>query len=265
MGDIRPDDRPALRNPRRGQLGNYPNIVISVSDGTLTASLPSFAIAVSAVAGANPPTIGGSPPTQVTAGSTYDFVPTASDPAGNPLTFAAQNLPSWARFDSSSGELSGTPTTANVGSYPNIVISVSDGSLSASLPAFTINVSAAGNGPPTISGSAPAWAVVGTTYTFTPTASDPAGNALSFASTEPAVVGQLQYPHRPAERHARSGECGQLPNIMISVSDGTLSASLPAFSVTVATSGTVPPPVISWYSADDGHGWSGLQFHTVID
>jgi hypothetical protein len=231
--------------PAVGNIGNYPNIVISVSDGTLTASLPAFTIAVSAVAGGNPPTISGSPPTQVTAGSTYDFVPTASDPAGNPLTFAAQNLPSWARFDSSSGELSGTPTAANVGSYSNIVISVSDSTLSASLPAFTINVSAAGNGPPTISGSPPAWAVVGTTYTFTPTASDPAGNTLAFAVQNLPSWANFNTNTGQLSGAPEAANVGNYPNIVISVSDGTLSASLPAFSVTVATSGTVPPPVIS--------------------
>jgi len=41
------------------------------------------------------------------------------------------------------GTLSGTPVAANVGNYPGIVISVSDGTSSASLAAFTITVNAA--------------------------------------------------------------------------------------------------------------------------
>ena len=38
------------------------------------------------------------------------------------------------------GSLSGTPTTTDVGTYSNISISVSDGTVSASLPAFSIAV-----------------------------------------------------------------------------------------------------------------------------
>jgi hypothetical protein len=52
-------------------------------------------------------------------------------------------MPVWATFSKSSGQLSGTPSSAQVGSYSNIVISVSDGTTSASLASFSIAVSAA--------------------------------------------------------------------------------------------------------------------------
>jgi hypothetical protein len=231
--------------PAAANVGSYPNIVISASDGTLATSLPAFTITVSSGASGSPPTIGGSPSATVTAGSGYDFIPIASDPAGNALTFAVQNLPSWASFSSANGELSGTPTAANVGSYRNIVISVSDGSLSASLPAFTISVSAAGSGPPTINGSPPAWAVVGTTYSFTPSATDPAGNALTFAVQNLPSWANFNTHTGQLSGMPAAANVGNYPNIVISVSDGTLSALLPAFSITVATPTTVPPPVIS--------------------
>jgi nitrite reductase/ring-hydroxylating ferredoxin subunit len=236
--------------PGAGDVGVSKGIEITVSDGADTASVGPFQITVTA-AGASPPgsdvppTISGTPPTGVVAGQAYLFAPSASDAAGNPLTFVIANRPEWATFDPTTGQLSGTPTTANVGTYPNIVISVSDGALSASLPAFTINVSAAGSGPPTISGSPPAWAVVGTTYTFTPTASDPAGNTLTFAVQNLPSWANFNTSTGQLSGTPGAANVGNFPNIVISVSDGTLSASLPAFSVTVATSGNVPPPVIS--------------------
>src|SRR5262249_23974649 len=46
----------------------------------------------------------------------------------------------------STGTLSGTPASSNVGSYPNNVISVSDGKASAALPAFGIAVNAFSSG-----------------------------------------------------------------------------------------------------------------------
>ena len=86
-----------------------------MSDGTLTASLPAFTVTVSAAITDAPPTINGSPATSVSAGSAYSFTPSASDPEGNALTFSIQNQPSWANFNSGTGELFGTPVAANIG------------------------------------------------------------------------------------------------------------------------------------------------------
>ena len=228
--------------PTPADVGSYASITISVSSGTLSASLPAFTITVSSASSA-PPTISGNPPTSVIAGSAYDFQPTASDPAGNPLTFTIQNQPAWASFNSGTGELSGTPTAENIGSYANIVISVSDGTLSASLPAFTINVSAAGAGPPTISGNPPATVAVNSTYSFTPTATGPTGSPLTFS-----IQNQPNWTNFNANTGTLSGKpsaanVGSYPSILISVSDGTASASLAAFSITVSTAGSGPPTI----------------------
>jgi hypothetical protein len=141
--------------------GTFSNIIISVSDGSLTASLPAFAINVSATA----PSISGSPATTVNAGSAYNFQPTASDPNGDALTFSIQNSPSWATFSTSTGRLSGTPTSANAGSFSNIIISVSDGTNRVSLPAFSITVAQAATGSATLSWTPPTENTDGTDLT----------------------------------------------------------------------------------------------------
>jgi Putative Ig domain len=89
------------------------------------------------------PVISGMPATTVVAGSAYSFQPTATDADGDTLSFSISNKPGWASFSGSTGRLSGTPGTGSVGTYGNIVISVSDGSASARLPAFSIQVQAA--------------------------------------------------------------------------------------------------------------------------
>lgn len=121
--------------------GTHNNIIISVSDGKITKSLPAFSIKVAAATSSNTaPKISGSPATSVSVGSAYSFRPTASDANGDSLTFSITNRPTWASFNSSTGQLSGTPSATNVGTYSNIVIKVSDGKASASLPAFSIAV-----------------------------------------------------------------------------------------------------------------------------
>ena len=97
-----------------------------------------------------PPTISGTPAGTATTGVAYSFTPSASDADQNPLTYSVANKPAWASFSTSSGRLNGTPATSNVGNFANIVISVSDGRASASLPAFAINVQAPANRAPTI-------------------------------------------------------------------------------------------------------------------
>ena len=89
------------------------------------------------------------------AGQAYSFRPSASDPDGDSLTFSITNKPTWAAFSSSTGQLSGTPTSGDVGTYGNITISVSDGQASASLGAFSVAVMQNANGSVTLSWNPP--------------------------------------------------------------------------------------------------------------
>jgi putative Ig domain-containing protein len=99
------------------------------------------------------------------AGSSYNFQPAAADSSGGTLSFSIQNIPSWASFNAATGQLSGTPTGANVGSYSNIIITVSDGTASASLAPFAINVTQIGQGSVTLSWTAPTENTNGTALT----------------------------------------------------------------------------------------------------
>jgi hypothetical protein len=92
------------------------------------------------------PTLSGSPAVSVVANQAYAFTPSASDPDGNSLSFSIQNKPSWASFSISTGALTGTPSSANVGTYSNILVGVSDGTNSVSLTTFNITVMTAGTG-----------------------------------------------------------------------------------------------------------------------
>jgi len=103
-----------------------------------------------------PPTISGTPATSAQAGTAYSFAPQASSSSGKTLSFSIQNKPSWATFSIASGQLSGTPGSSDVGTDAGIVITVSDGSLSAALAAFTITVAAA-PGTPTVGSATLRW------------------------------------------------------------------------------------------------------------
>jgi hypothetical protein len=123
----------------QSNVGKFSNITISASDGTSRAVLPAFSITVLPLPN-TPPVISGTPATSVKAGSAYSFQPTARDPNGLHLAFVIANKPAWATFNTATGALSGTPTAANAGTYPNVAITVYDGYAKAQLPAFSIAV-----------------------------------------------------------------------------------------------------------------------------
>ena len=105
--------------------------------------------------GNHAPTIAGSPTSAVNASSPYTFTPSAADTDGDTLAFSIQNKPAWATFSTSTGRLAGTPAAADVGTYSNISIAVSDGQVSAALSAFAIAVTTVANGRATLSWTAP--------------------------------------------------------------------------------------------------------------
>lgn len=111
------------------------------------------------------PTISGSPPAVATAGAPYSFQPTASDPDGDSLTFSASGLPAWLTISSSTGQLSGTLPAGSTGTIGDIIVSVSDGKASASLPAFSITVAVTALGFADLIWSAPTQNVDGSALT----------------------------------------------------------------------------------------------------
>ena len=198
------------------------------------------------------PTIQGSPPATISVGQDYSFTPTASDANGDRLSFGVGGKPRWASFDKRTGRLYGRPGLRDVGQSRVISIAVSDGRLTANLPSFTITVSAQAatkatvNAAPTISGSPPTSVTAGSFYYYQPTAADPEGSALTFSvlnkpvwATFDTVTGRLQ--GTPVATDA-----GTYSNVTVRVTDGTNTASLPAFSVTVNGPVTVGAATLSW-------------------
>ncbi len=113
----------------------------------------------------SPPAITGSPATVVTQDQPYSFTPLATDPDGDSLTFSISVLPAWASFDSVTGSLTGTPGAAHVGTTVDVTISVSDGTASASLAPFDLEVQAVQLGTATVSWDIPTTNADGSTLT----------------------------------------------------------------------------------------------------
>ena len=102
------------------------------------------------------------------------------------------------------------------------------------MPAFAITVSSGiSNSSPQISGTPPTNINADDNYTFTPSASDPDGDALSFSVTGLPSWASFDAANGRVGGTPQSGDVGTYANIAISVSDGQLSASLAPFTITV--------------------------------
>lgn len=112
----------------------------------------------------------------ITVGGTLSLSVIASDPDNNPLTYTASNLPSGATF--ANQVMTWTPGADQAGTYDNVRISVTDGSLTDSED-IAISV----NRAPTISPISGQTVASGQTLVFAITASDPDKDRITISAT----------------------------------------------------------------------------------
>lgn len=144
--------------------------------------------------------VSGAPQATVSSGQAYSFTPAVSNASGT-VTFSVQNAPRWASFNASTGQLSGTPQSGDAGSYGNIVISVSDGQSTATLPAFTITVAEANSG----SGSADISWTPPTTNTNGSTLTDLAGYDIYYGTSASSLTQKVQVSNIGLTNYVISG------------------------------------------------------------
>lgn len=230
--------------PADSHVGDSEEIVITVTDGRDTRSIGPFTIRVNPRSQPppsptnRPPTIEGSAPSSVVVGETYRFQPTARDADGDVLRYSISNRPSWAQFSTADGTLTGTPTSGNVTTYSNIVISVNDGTATALLPRFSIQVRGPDNNAPSISGTPGTAVQAGQTYSFRVAANDPDGDNLTYSVTNRPRWATFSTLNGILSGTPAAADVGTFSNIRIRVSDGRVSATLPAFSIAVTAAPT---------------------------
>ncbi len=88
------------------------------------------------------PTISGNPAAALLVDEQYSFQPSVNV-SSKPIRFSIANQPAWLNFSADNGLLAGKPSAAQVGSYDQIIITVTDGrGAKASLGPFSISVGA---------------------------------------------------------------------------------------------------------------------------
>lgn len=202
------------------------------------------------------PIITGTPSSSVTADSFYSFIPTASDADSDVLTFSITNQPSWLSFNTTTGQISGTPSESDVAIYSNIIITADDSrGGTASLTAFAIEV-LTNNGAPIIVSPIPDQSTAeGNTYTydasihFSDPNSDPLIYTISGGGNINSSTGIINYV-------IPDGTAGNTIPLTITASDGTNSVS-DSFVLTITSNSDCNGPFESKFSNNSTDGWSG--------
>jgi len=128
--------------------------------------------------------------------------------------------------------------------------------------AATVSPDAPANRVPTISGTPPSSVVAGQLYSFTPTAADADGDALTFS-----IQNKPSWANFSTATGALTGTPtvanSTYSNIRITVSDGKSSASTNAFSITVTAAPSPPSGPTLTFSATPGGTYAALAGATV--
>ena len=238
------------------------------ASGTQAGSVPVQSTGASATNAA--PVVAGTPATEIPAGFPYVFKPTVSDPEGDAVTLQVQGAPRWATFESSTGELRGTPTDADVGDVTGIVIKASDGKATTTFGPFSVKVKrpttptgTAGSRPPTIGGTPPTTVAAGSGYSFQAVGADPDGDRLTYGATNlPSWLG-INTANGILSGTPSAAQVGVYPNITISVTDGNSSATLAAFTITV-TAPTVVSTTPASTTSTTGTGTATLVWQRPV-
>jgi Putative Ig domain len=114
-----------------------------------------------------------------------------------------------------------------------------------------------------ISGTPMTGVKVGTNYSFTPTASDSDGGKLTFSIQNSPPWVSFNTATGQLTGSPKSTDTGTALNIIITAADGSATASLPAFSITVTATPATPTPTtgtatVSWTAPTENTNGTAL-------
>jgi len=204
---------------------------VTVSDGRGGNTAVSFAWTV---APANRPPVVSTPAAQTTAqGTAATLTIVATDPDGDTLTYGIDGLPGGLSLAPASGVITGSPSAA--GTF-NVTVAVIDGKGGSTAVGFVWTVTAA-NRPPVLTTPAAQTSVQGAAVTLSLVASDPDGDALTYAAN--GLPAGLAINAATGAITGTPTTAGTSP-VSVSVSDGRGATASAGFTWTV-TAGNRPP------------------------
>jgi RHS repeat-associated protein len=226
--------------PAANQVGTQ-NVVIVASDDRGAATPQTFALGV--VAPDHPPQITSTPPTPAVVGLPYQYQVIAKDVDGAPVTFALTAAPAGMTINASTGLVSWTAGSAQVGTQ-HVVITASDGRGGTGTQTFDLAVvTSATDHPPVITSQPTGPAVAGLPYRYPVVATDADGDPIAFALTTAPAGMTINANSGLVSWTPTSGQLGS-QHVVLTASDGRGGVGTQTFDLPV-TSINHPPAITS--------------------
>ena len=237
--------------PAAGQTGNYPNVTVAVADNGSPAQSASQSFTITVGNVNRPPVLGAIGNKTVNEGQLLSFPVSASDPDGNAISFTAGNLPSGATLtDNHDGTATfgWTPTFAQAGNYTNVTITATDngGPPQSASQSFTITVGNV-NRPPVLGAIGNQTVNEGQLLSVPVSASDPDGDALSFAGSNLPSGATLTDNHNGTATFNWTpgfSQAGNYTNLTITATDNGSPPQSASQSFTITVGNVNRPPVL---------------------
>jgi hypothetical protein len=206
--------------------GTASGLTVTATNSLGTSQSAAFSLTIESV-----PTISGTPPNG-TVGVAYNFMFTSTGvPA--PTFSLLGSLPTGLSFDTTTGTISGTPTTAETAS--GLVVSASNSAGSADTPSFSITI-APFTEAPTISGTPPD-GTQGVAYGFTFTSTGTPAPTFALSGTLPAG---LSFNNTTGAITGTPTTAGTTSGLTVTALNSAGAASTPAFALTIAAPTEAP-------------------------
>ena len=207
--------------------------------------------------------ITGTPSESVTENTLYSFTPSVSMEAVGAVNFSIANKPSWASFNNSDGELTGTPINSDIGVYSNVTITATDDLGTSSIGPFTITVSAASNPDAIeISGTPNASVVENNAYSFTPSITTPATGTAVFSISNKPTWTVFNTSNGALTGTPINSDIGVYSNVTITATDDLGTSSIGPFTITVSAASFIAISGTPNASIDEESAYS---FTPIID
>jgi len=205
-----------------------------------------------------PPVFQTTPQRVAQVGTAYVYDATATDPDGDPVSYALSDAPSGMTVSAASGAITWTPLPAQAGTRTAILYA-RDGRGGEATQQIAIEVRVP-NRPPVITSTAPTTAIIGAVYGYVAVASDPDGDTMFWTlvvapegMSIDAATGAIRWTPAPARLGAHSVE--------LRVDDGQGAVDSQLFQVDVRQANRAPRIV----TAPDTVASQGTPFTYDID
>jgi RHS repeat-associated protein len=161
-------------------------VTVRVSDGRGGSADQRFTLSINTLPANRPPFFTSVPVVNGNVNTPYIYQAAATDPDADPLTFSLLSGPSEMMVDATTGVISWTPDSSQLGGN-NVSVEVSDGRGGTAVQSYTVQVAQeAGNYPPVIISEPVTTALAGQQYTYPVKAIDPDSDPLTyFLDTSP--------------------------------------------------------------------------------